>query len=872
MPQEMLHDIISKISANPEALKTAITILLTFALTKFLPALLATLKSSLTWLGGRIGGRFSYNSFQQQYLDWLVTDLQELRLTGIVSAEDSKRPKLDQVYLSLRLENTNTIETINPPHNSNSATLNIKTWQDATDLLRTHEQCCRNKPQETSFTSPPTLAHLKKSLRAAKAATKKLPSTDPTTSEEHSVKQWIASNLEHFDPTMGDFQLRQLIKNHNKIAILGSPGAGKTTLLQHIALSFARERTGDKKLRRKNSLKNSLGKISWKTPVFIRLTSIASQLATRTDNKPDLTILDALASTLPPDLQALPEAKNYFASQLKKGRCVVLLDGLDEVPSNQEFEATTRAIQSMVAFYPRNKYIITSRIAGWRTGAGPGFQVSYVDDLSDAQIETFVETWYEAVERNAIPGRLEDESPSEKKARSRRANQKAQGLKSTLQTNIGIRRLATNPMLLSIIAVVHRSLATLPRERSKLYNQCSQILLDQWDFSRGLRVDDTGLRLEQKQAIMRRLAYALHTGEIGDPGGGREASSEQFETIISNMLPGLSKPPESASRLLKRLLERSGLLIERSRNSISFAHHTFQEYFTAQYLSDLGSEAGAVFLANKDRILSDWWREVALLLSGLLPDSGHFIKLIERTEVDDIFLRTTRMAALCASEAIAIADKSVRDSIVQKSLSVRQSHNSPRVPQTEPVGDYVLRWAKSTTWLPQAARLTQTISPEIFKSKLRSLTSSKSKSHNPETLEALLVCICSGRQVSINQEELDLLATALSEDNYRYKSLSLKALGRHDIPDLRSNRLDILTAQLIAQDRYVTREAAVSIGNILRSSTPIPKNLITTLRESISANTNEPDLILREITKASKRGKFAEAVFDESTIALTTAI
>nr|WP_217279162.1 NACHT domain-containing protein [Corallococcus exiguus] len=651
---------------------------------------------------------------------------------------------------------------------------------------------------------------------------------------------------------------------------MGAPGAGKTTLLQHIALAFARERTGDKKLRRKKSLTNSLGKIAWKTPIFIRLTSIASQLATRADNRPDLTVLDALTSTLPPDLQAIPEAKNYFASQLKKGRCVVLLDGLDEVPSNQEFEATTRAIQSMVAFYPKNKYIITSRVAGWRTGAGPGFQVSYVDDLSNTQIETFVDTWYEAVERNAIPGRLEDESPSEKKARSRRSTQKAQSLKSTLQTNIGIRRLATNPMLLSIIAVVHRSLATLPRERSKLYNQCSQILLDQWDVFKGLRIDDTGLRLEQKQAIMRRLAYALHTGEIGDPGGGREAPSEQFEKIISNMLPGLSKPPESASHLLRRLLERSGLLIERSRNSISFAHHTFQEYFTAQYLSDLDTNAGAEFLATQERILSDWWREVALLLSGLLPDSGQFIKLIEQTGHDDVFLQTTRMAALCASEAIAISDKNIRDSIIQRALTVRQTHDSPRIPQTGPIGDYVLRWAKSPTWLSRAAQITHAVSPDAFKLHLRSITSSGNTNHNPETLEAILGCLCSGKQTSTTQEELALLKAALKEDNHRHRSLSLKALGRPDISDLRSIRLEILTAQLATNDRYTTIVAANSIGNILRSSTPIPKDLVSTIRGIIQSNTNKPSSVIREIATTSRRTKFTEAVFDEVTTNLVT--
>jgi predicted NACHT family NTPase len=109
------------------------------------------------------------------------------------------------------------------------------------------------------------------------------------------------------------------------------------------------------------------------------------------------------------------------------------------------------------------------------------------------------------VERNAVVGRLEDEGHAERKERERRATRRASELKAALKENLGIRRLATNPMLLSIIALVHRSLATLPKERAKLYSECIKILLEQWDISKGVRVDDTNLKLEQKEVVMRRL-------------------------------------------------------------------------------------------------------------------------------------------------------------------------------------------------------------------------------------------------------------------------------------------------------------------------------------------------------------------------------
>ena len=43
----------------------------------------------------------------------------------------------------------------------------------------------------------------------------------------------------------------ELISTHDNIAILGRPGSGKSTYLQFLALSFAREKAGERKFRKK---------------------------------------------------------------------------------------------------------------------------------------------------------------------------------------------------------------------------------------------------------------------------------------------------------------------------------------------------------------------------------------------------------------------------------------------------------------------------------------------------------------------------------------------------------------------------------------------------------------------------------------------
>lgn len=406
-------------------------------------------------------------------------------------------------------------------------------------------------------------------------------------------------------------------------------------------------------------------------------------------------------------MQKDPVAVEYFLRQLESGNCAVLLDGLDEVPTDADFLVVVRAIESLALRYNKNQFILTSRISGWRSGVGADFEISYVNELTDEQIETFIERWYAAVELNAVTGRLQDESDAVKRAREWKAYKNAEDLKRTLRENPGIRNLATNPMLLSIIALVHRSMATLPRERSKLYAECSKILLEQWDYSRGVKVDDTNLTLAQKEAIMQRLAFAIHQGEIGKKGGGREAPRQEVQTLITETLPRLGSSADSA-HLLQRLIERSGLIVERQRDVLSFAHHTFQEYFTAHYLARGEGSSNRLFLANSDLVLSDWWAEVVLLYAGLLSDATDFIRSIYDADSADPFRQRLRVAGLCVGEAVGIRDVVLRRNIVIELLNNRTlgQVKSVKGDLADEIVSYLIRWARRQSWFVNAT-LTQ---------------------------------------------------------------------------------------------------------------------------------------------------------------------
>ena len=673
-------------------------------LTKLLPAVWASLRRFGRFLGRLAGGRLAFRSFQGKYLNWLVIDQRELKLTGIVSSEESKKPRLEQVFVSLRV-------AAQKSKNSEARTERIpevwewvETWNDLHELLVLHHDLTGEDVPMAAFRRRRRLFR-----KTQRAALKRSLNADPPSAviaENDAVRSWLDSltGLSLHD-TLADFQLRRVVRDEQRFAILGSPGAGKTTLLQYIALTFARYRAADPKLRDKYALRRRLGVSTWRLPIVIRLSSIASLLADET--KGNRSILDVLARTLPPDLQADPASQKYFAWHLAKGNCLILLDGLDEVPTDPEFQAVVRAIESLAVMYEHNQFIVTSRVAGWRSGIGADFKVFYVQDLTERQTNQFIDTWYQAVERNAVVGRLKDEGIAERSARERRWKDKANDLKNTLKDNLGIRRLAVNPMLLSIIALVHRSLATLPKERSKLYAQCSEILLEQWDISRGLHVDDTGLKLEQKEAIMRRLAFAYHTGEIGDAGGGREASFDTVRAVLASLLPSVGKEASDADRLLRRLIERSGVLTERQRNVLAFSHHTFQEYFTAQFLAAGETAENREFLLEPARLLSDWWREVILLYAGLLTDTSEFIRLLYQHELDDLCQQRLRLAGMCIDESVSMDDVRVRQTVVHNIRNVRTAGlphelGSNLIPPV--MADYLVRWTRHYRWFSQAAK------------------------------------------------------------------------------------------------------------------------------------------------------------------------
>lgn len=118
-------------------------------------------------------------------------------------------------------------------------------------------------------------------------------------------------------------RLLRRITNKNKnsawqrLVILGAPGSGKTTLLRHITLLLA--------LRKQSKLCRGLPQL---IPILLRLRDVAPAIVADANSSLAQVIAKAMGDES-------PKTQQWFNKQLKDAKCLVMLDGLDEVADDE---------------------------------------------------------------------------------------------------------------------------------------------------------------------------------------------------------------------------------------------------------------------------------------------------------------------------------------------------------------------------------------------------------------------------------------------------------------------------------------------------------------------------------------------------------
>lgn len=180
------------------------------------------------------------------------------------------------------------------------------------------------------------------------------------------------------------------VRDGPQVLVLGDPGTGKTTLLRYLALCHARGLLNGGSV---------LGRPA-RFPIYVRVGEYARQ------GYPRVGISDFLPGYLNRSECRTPGLTRLLGQQLEAGRCLVLLDGLDEIGSAELRRGVVTAVINFVAAHSRsgNRFVVTSRIAGYQAAALPEpFTALRLQDMDDDTITRFLQVYCRQVHQAETP-------------------------------------------------------------------------------------------------------------------------------------------------------------------------------------------------------------------------------------------------------------------------------------------------------------------------------------------------------------------------------------------------------------------------------------------------------------------------------------
>ena len=403
--------------------------------------------------------------------------------------------------------------------------------------------------------------------------------------------------------------LEAAIQNR-RMVLLGDPGSGKTTFLNHLAFCLAAHGLDPRK--------DWLGRIAlWPEkegdliPVPVALKDFAARAAGMKAKAEPKDLWEFILGRL--KAQNLGFAADPLETALEHGEAILLLDGLDEIQEKTNQGFVRDAILAFGNRYRKSRMIVTCRVLSYQENSVqlegvPFFELAPFDN---EMIDGFIRAWYTELRRLDLM----------------KSGEEAEGMAGRLQEAVrrrDIRRLAPNPLLLTVMALVHTHKGKLPDARAVLYEEAVDILLWRWDQMKaaGERTQPrlTELLLSAGRAemdlkrVLGRLAFEAHKqGGVKEGETLADIKEWQLQKALAELHP--DKSLDWTAQLINTIKLRAGLLIEREPGVYTFPHRTFQEFLAGVCLSNEED-----FPMQAARLAEEgvFWREVILLAVGRL--------------------------------------------------------------------------------------------------------------------------------------------------------------------------------------------------------------------------------------------------------------
>jgi formylglycine-generating enzyme required for sulfatase activity/energy-coupling factor transporter ATP-binding protein EcfA2 len=413
-------------------------------------------------------------------------------------------------------------------------------------------------------------------------------------------------------PFLRQLSVSEVLAVLRKAVVVGPPGAGKSTVLKYLALvvaatGLASEATRDRVGPWAGWEGRDLSPLYVDLGHFVRWPRFPHDSGQITEGL----FWDYVAEVEGPQVDSAAIASIH--RDLQDGRGLILLDGLDEIPTSAGSSGLRRRREQMAELarvlstaYEPSPIIFSSREYGYRDWSIEGFSRVPLAPLATRDIRTLLGRAY-CAGGIATPD----------------ADKRTKAFLTALESVP--KELKERPLFLILLATVFERdpRRGLPDHRGTLYRECIDLLLQRW--TRGRRdqtslADRIGCTAEDLYGRLACIAYK--TQETTNPTQPERAAIDE-QTIIAELF----KLEEAGDRLravdaLAFLSQHVGILVSPEGARYAFLHRGFQEYLAASWLAADASVRDYSKIRHAIESQPTIWREPCLMLGDILGRAG----------------------------------------------------------------------------------------------------------------------------------------------------------------------------------------------------------------------------------------------------------
>ena len=390
--------------------------------------------------------------------------------------------------------------------------------------------------------------------------------------------QLRVSDHRYSEPLLREVSIDTLKRTSKKMIITGTGGIGKTMMMRHLFLNTA-------------SRYEELGIL----PVLLPLKNYTDK------SKNLITMLYECVSEYDESI-----TRHDLIGMLAGGKCLVLLDGYDEVPSSvlKSFETH---LHHFIRSYHTLQIVLTSRPVSSFVSL-QGFTVYEIMPFTKEQALTLIDKLA-----------FHDRQAKEKF----RKDLDARLYDSHYQ-------FASNPLLLTIMLMTYSTYGNVPAKQHVFYAKAYETMAREHDATKGAyeRPMHTNLTPEEFAAYFAEFCARTYRAEL------LEFTETSFAEYMNKVIVHRKKPIEASIRDFLKDLTDNLCIMYKEGEKYYFIHRSFQEYFTAVFFStqmdDTLGKTGEFFERQPNRLYGDRTFD---MLYDMIPekvDRHIFLPFLER--------------------------------------------------------------------------------------------------------------------------------------------------------------------------------------------------------------------------------------------------